>query len=581
MSSTRRSPAITAATAATTGKTALPVTTPASTPRMRSRQPSTPREKTVYFNINVYDMHDNHPAHDNRADYGACDIGESDDPEIVEVLQAGKSYLLAITCEKRPSSINEHLKQDGQSVAGDFSLILSYAYTNTSVTTPITPAKMVFDFPAIFDEQFTHMFTLPADFPACTVTLLLKLKTARRPFPIFVAQHTLAVGGWQPAPELEIFRVSRINQRLPEKTALLLVEAVESSVKHRVHEQLIRLRGWHEGGLQLDEPVMVKAIVSVEELQAYRLAEKKARLGPEAILKRLTNFSRNSSPRLLNWLNRCFLNYHEHFNLIITDLTDREIPWELLQFDPGLYLGACARVVHWLPTQYFSKETRALSVKAERHEGPVISYVDQELGADEIEPEQEALRVLTTEPYASLVALRKRLHDSLEDVGLIYIGCHGLRGQGVGSLQGGVPELASIMLEGIYFCETPRLTVFLNACESARIIKKSPDDQSSFVEAFLAHCARGFIGTLARVEILTASRIAQQILLAAARPRGVQPAEQLRLLRKNEIERLRAAERDGTAESADYFRVIDTFMYVYYGNPLARLHLHQRKEPGV
>lgn len=103
--------------------------------------------------------------------------------------------------------------------------------------------------------------------------------------------------------------------------------------------------------------------------------------------------------------------------------------------------------------------------------------------------------------------------------------------------------------------------------------KKSPDDKSSFVDTFLAYGAGGFIGTLARIDIRTASAIAEQILLSAVQPGGVQVAEQLRLLRKAAIEQMK---QKALAQQADYYHVIDTFMYVYYGNPLARLQL-QRK----
>ena len=57
--------------------------------------------------------------------------------------------------------------------------------------------------------------------------------------------------------------------------------------------------------------------------------------------------------QFLTWLNKLFTDYQEPFNLIIVDLTDKEIPWELLEFEEGLYLGAYARVVRWLPTHRF------------------------------------------------------------------------------------------------------------------------------------------------------------------------------------------------------------------------------------
>jgi len=272
---------------------------------------------------------------------------------------------------------------------------------------------------------------------------------------------------------MEIFTVSQINQRLPQHTAILLVE---TATRQTEQKQLIRLRGWNEAGQQLEKIASMKTIVSIEKLQEYRQKQKEAELDPAAILKRLTSFSRQTPQELLHWLNTLFADHQEQINLIIVDLTDRETPWELLEFQPEHHLGAYARVVRWLPTQYFM-EKRELSIQPEIHVGPVISYLDPQLGLEKIQHEQDALQLLAGWPYPSLSALRKRLNDSLEDVGLIYIGCHGTDGKHL--LQQDVPELSSIMLEGIHKSHTPHSTVFINACESARTIKARPDDAAT------------------------------------------------------------------------------------------------------
>jgi hypothetical protein len=264
--------------------------------------------------------------------------------------------------------------------------------------------------------------------------------------------------------------------------------------------------------------------------------------------------------------------YQEPFNLIIVDLTEQEIPWELVEIQPELYLGVCACVVRWLPAQYF-EVTRILSAHPDSHVGPVISYLDTAIEAELIHNEQAALQQLAGPALPSLTDLKRRLQASLDDVGMIYIGCHGRSGQQL--LQQDVPELSSIMLENLYKCASPRLTVFINACESARTIKKSLDDRSNFVDAFLGYCASGFIGTLIQVDIATASTIASHILRATLQPGGVQIAEMLRILRKTELEKLKQM---AFPTKRDYYRFIDTFTYVYYGNPLARLRLYARRE---
>jgi hypothetical protein len=112
-------------------------------------------------------------------------------------------------------------------------------------------------------------------------------------------------------------------------------------------------------------------------------------------------------------------------------------------------------------------------------------------------------------------------------------------------------------------------------------LKRSPDDSSNFADTFLAYCASGFIGTLARVNIQTASLTAKKILLSALRPGGVQIAEKLRQLRQNEMTHLEELKQSESASRDDYYRVIDTFMYVYYGNSLVYLQLHEKKDIGA
>ena len=305
----------------------------------------------------------------------------------------------------------------------------------------------------------------------------------------------------------------------------------------------MHLRGWTASGQQLDDNPLLNRVVSIEELQAYRQRKKQRPLHANEMLDILRHFSYSVSSGMSKWLSELFDRYSEQFNLVIVDLTSKEIPWELLEFAPSQYLGAYARVVRWLPIHYFETQ-RELVVAPGSYEGSVISFLDeQDLKADAISYEREALQQLVAQSYPSLSTLRQRLTDSLEHIGLIYVGCHGNNGQGLGRLQQDVPELSSLMLTSLYESKAHGVTVFINACESARVIKASSDNPGNFVETFLAHGAAGFIGTLARVEVQTASRLARQLLLAALQPGGVQIAEMLRILRKNAIMELKSLKR--------------------------------------
>ena len=241
--------------------------------------------------------------------------------------------------------------------------------------------------------------------------------------------------------------MSQINSRLPEKTAILLVEMATSQT---VQGQLLHLRGWARDGQQLDDVEVMNVIVSIEKLRAYRQKQHKYNLSPAQILSRLRNFSRNNSLQFLTWLNKLFTDYQEPFNLIIVDLTDKEIPWELLEFEEGLYFRSIRKSCALAPNPSFFGTPNAFHY-TEPPRRPQSSHIWMKNSVRRlIQDERSALQSLVGKPYSSLPELKMRLADSLEEVGLIYIGCHGTEGQGGQdwvNLQQYVPELSSIMLE--------------------------------------------------------------------------------------------------------------------------------------
>jgi len=306
---------------------------------------------------------------------------------------------------------------------------------------------------------------------------------------------------------------------------------------------------------------------------------------PIAIISSIRHFSSTISENLTHWLLALHKKYPERLCIIIVDNTTLEIPWEMFELDREQYLGAIAMVVRWLPFRRFSHRYTMKVADIPPLTGPVIAYLDSGLGAEETAPEREALQKLMVEYWPSLKKLELRMYQSLEQTGLIYVGCHGQFGTFVRTQarQKRSDQLRSINLEMIYQSDEPRLTVFVNACESARIIQNNDLDPSNFVEGFLTHCAAGYIGTLAEVDINTAADIAKHILEAAMDAEGIQVAEILRRLRSGAVEQLKTAMRlsdDEQAKKNQLYNVIDIFMYVYYGSPLARLRLLTANQRG-
>ncbi len=65
-----------------------------------------------------------------------------------------------------------------------------------------------------------------------------------------------------------------------------------------------------------------------------------------------------------------------------------------------------------------------------------------------------------------------------------------------------------------------------------------------------------------------AARIGQEMLQRAASQEGLNPAEELRRLRAEAVERVKQ-----DPSNKNQCELIYAFMYVYYGNPMARLRL--------
>ncbi len=512
------------------------------------------------------------------------DMSETDWPRIVETLEAGKTYTVVLTYQEQYFAENKHSLNVPTMDA--FTLFLYYE-NNIGTTCSIHPARAKFDYEYPFAEEKSCTFTLPDDFPSCKLKMKLQVKKQGSLYPVLESEYIVPVQGQAPSPEQEVFSVRRINEHLPEKTALLLVKDGETE------NQKLLLRGWTRQGLELDISMhMGENIISLEEmLQHFRERSRRAAPDSSSILNRFKRFSRTSPPKMLRWFNNLYTIHQHDLNLIIVDLTQSEIPWEMLEFQPRQYIGACLNVARWLKAQYFT-ETTKFSIEPNQHIGSVVSYLDTPgLGDGDTQDEVMVLQQVVNEPYQTINALEKRMRWSLDKIGMIYIGSHGTAGQRLQQHNPDLldrhlesyssrrnPELLSINLENLYKSQLPRLTVFINACESARIIKNTPTDNSNFVEEFLAHCAENYIGTLAKVDSKIASSIAKRIIAAAAEPGGANVAEVLRMLRAEAAEKVKNAYLLADDAEKPFDDFMHTFMYVYYGNPLARLQLHRRKE---
>src|SRR5579883_1949588 len=240
MSAVKRSPAVTAATQQTS---------PTTRQDQRTRAPKSPtqKEKAIYFGIALYERDE---------------LGK---PNSVEELQSGKTYTLVVTCDTRRSPMKSTLLQEKTVVAGAFSLSLSYTYSKS--TTIAFPPREERSFEGVFEGEEEYELVIPADLPDGNVRISLGIAQAPRKYPSEITHYTLPVRGQQEDPIMEIFKMGQINHRIPEKTAILLVETV---ARHDEYTSTLRLRGWSRDGQQLDHQDAFDGIISIEELRKYR-----------------------------------------------------------------------------------------------------------------------------------------------------------------------------------------------------------------------------------------------------------------------------------------------------------------------
>lgn len=533
-------------------------------PTGQPQRPS-PTQRPVFFDLHIYEVRKGQPE-----DQWPC----------VHELSAGHTYALRVSGRLDGTTLEDNLCPRGILIEKSIRLCLPWPAEIQKKR-----AKEVREFTLSYQEAKSYtrrfIFKLPGNIPSGSIDFSLGYARTGQMLYQTLGHRRVTVRSGHDL-EQDILRKCQIQEGLPPGMALLMVDFARSPARQDQHYQL-SLYGWTYRGRLLQETATLDALVSVARL-FQRDKEEKRILDPENIFGTILRFSRTFSDRLLKWLqdlNKGCGNAGPPC-LIIVDHTSLckeiqlEIPWEMLELEAGAFqfLGARMQVVRWLPF----RKSCWLKVEKVRHSGALLSYLDANLGNARIQAEYTILAQLGSQPFASLTDLENRLRRTLRGIGLVYIGCHGLAGSDLfAGLQRPSTMLSALRLELLHPPPgeaIPPFTVFLNACESVRITGNYYTYRGSFVEGFLANGASGFIGTLAGVDIETAAENAQFILSLLTSGEEISIAEALRRSRAETVylceQELRAP--DGNQKRAVY-KMLDRFMYVYYGDPLASLDL--------
>ena len=310
---------------------------------------------------------------------------------------------------------------------------------------------------------------------------------------------------------------------------------------------------------------------------------------PENIQEDMKYFS-HVNVEIRRWLKSLIRKFGEQLCLVISDHTNFEIPWEMLELSPyddspNEYVGALMTTVRW--RQIISADDYLLlDCKPDECRGHALAYIlDTELKG--VGPEIDALTKLQAVIYRSsqhhIKEFQAHLQQSESSCSFVYISCHASIHSNFREITLGsnLDEQQQLKLLALRKCQLNLVKnsqgiVFINACHSGReqAHNSIPHNyRMGFVELFLAKGARGVVGTLGAVGDTYAAQFAHDLIEESLRPPQASVATILRKLRLKVVKNL-----PSEPNTRDLLPLIYTFMYVYYGNPMTVLRLIARGE---
>ena len=488
----------------------------------------------------------------------------------VEQVEAGQAYTLVLT-----SSLTRNPAFPGYGIKVLTSILLHIRCEIETIhgRRSIFAKEQVLSAAQAIGSRREFSITIPAGMPSSKLYLHLSYKLPEKDR-LPLGEVPLPLKGEGELPDQPLFTDCQIPLELSASAAILEIKP-HPNLKQ---EASFVIRGWNtmRGLRELTcENIQITSIPRLAKLKDISAGR---------ILGKIRHFSLGILPQeVRSWLLQLREVYKDDLCIIIIDSSATEIPWELIEIaeeddEASYHLGGLARIVHWLPRS--AAPNMMLDIRKHTHSGPVIYYLDEHLGESNIRAEQEILKKLAPEAYATLQELERRMRDLPNNpAGMIYVGCHGLAGSSLGQQHPG--KLNADQLNLARYVKQHRPIAFFNACESARVLIEDVQGNGSFVATLLKRLASGYIGTIAAVESDLASRIAQRLLELAYNGVDLPIVEILRQLRREAVQEYRdsyLSPEDQRRQDSE-MRMISTFVYVYYGNPFATLNLARANEP--
>ena len=370
----------------------------------------------------------------------------------------------------------------------------------------------------------------------------------------------------------------KLDGKFDGKFAFLEVE------DHTDNNIIIRCRhGSLKIGEQLDTDPIPAPEISFDKIINLNLEETPG-------IMRMFSQKNSQAKKIRGWLLKLQEKQHNFSYLIINDRTTFEIPWEMLELKKNDYLGASLVTVRWqdITNPEDLDDVNGLinlEVVEKKCYGKIVAYLNtQDLPS--VEQEKEILEVFNPTIYDNVRNFFDDLDQVNSEVSLVFIASHGFFDKDLSqSKLGEEDERQRISVYDLYkydfnFFKKGSI-VFMNACNSGRLqqndtLKINDTNPTTgreypigFSTFFLEKGAEGVIGTLCKVDDKYAAKISHNFFQEYQKDPHLSVATILKNLRKkatHEYQRQR-----GNDENKYLF--LFTFMYIYYGNPMAKLEL--------
>jgi CHAT domain-containing protein len=381
----------------------------------------------------------------------------------------------------------------------------------------------------------------------------------------------------------------QINQKLQNEIVTLEVECLDGE------KIIIRCRN---GFLNIDQQL------DTQEIQAPQVSFNKMindkNLHQIIGTMRCLSEENHQIKKLRSWLIKLQKELNNNFEsqisyLIINDRTSFEIPWEMLELTKNNYLGASIVTVRWQDITNpddLDDVNSLINLKIEENNcsGNMVAYLNTK-DLPSVKEEQKHIEKIKPIFQNDIYSFFNFLDTCKSDISLIFIASHGFFGDDLSKNKLGEEDIKKqISLIGLYeynfyfLTKNPSL-VFMNTCHSGRLQQDDslyifdPNPETGkyypmgFSTFFLKKGAAGVIGTLCKVADKYAAIVSRNFFEEYKENPHLSVATILKNLRLKAIEKYQSEKNDDNK-----LLLIFTFMYIYYGNPMAKLNIIPNEE---